>query len=430
MSDVSRHTVLVVGGGAREHALAWSFARSGHEVVVAPGNAGTARDAAFETVAIPTNDHRALIELAANHAVDLTVIGPEEPLVDGIVDAFTAAGLRVFGPNRLGAQLEGSKAFTKALCARAGIPTAQAEVSTDLADARAKLRTFGEPPVVKASGIAAGKGVIVAETFDEADAALVAILADRRFGAAGDTVVLEERLRGAEVSVLAICDGSHASLLPLAQDHKRLLDGDEGPNTGGMGAFSPSPTVDTDLAERIRAEVIEPTLRTMANDGITYRGILYAGIMLTADGPKLLEFNCRLGDPETQAILPVLTEDLAALLLQSLEGPGALREHPNVRAHGASCSVVIASQGYPTVAAVPRPIHGLDAAAAAGCVVFHAGTTLDLDGRVLATGGRVLSVTGAADTLADAVAQAYRGVACISFDGAQHRTDIGRTFLA
>jgi len=427
-------TVLVVGGGGREHTLAWCLARSPHvdRVLVAPGNAGTATEPGCENVDVAASDLDAIVELAIAEAVELVVVGPEDPLVAGLVDRCAAAGIAAFGPSAAAAQLEGSKAHCKQFLIAHDIPTGAASVFTDADEALAYLETLPEVPVIKASGLAAGKGVIVAEDRDEAATAIRSILVDGRFGSAGTEILLEERLHGPEVSVLAFCDGTDYVVMPPAQDHKRLGVGDTGPNTGGMGAFIPSPVVTGELLDQIARTVIEPTLSAMADEGRPYRGVLYAGMMITDRGPEVIEFNCRFGDPETQVVLPLLESDLFSIMRCCVDGSLATAE---VRwSSDAAATVVMASQGYPVSSAEPVPIEGLDAAAAsadtsvpsaADVKVFHAGTA-QRDGVVHTAGGRVLAVTATADDLATAAAAAHAGVAAISFAGAQHRSDIAR----
>jgi phosphoribosylamine--glycine ligase len=418
-------TVLVIGAGGREHALAWGLGRSPSvdRILVAPGNAGTALDPRFENLPVAVDDIDALVALSHSESVDLVVVGPEVPLVAGVVDRLEAAGVSAFGPGRAAARLEGSKSYCKDFLGRHAIPTATAAVFGSAADALAHLDGLACPPVVKASGLAAGKGVIVAETHGEAAAAIRSILVDRRFGSAGDLVLIEERLEGTEVSVLAFCDGDSFRTMPAAQDHKRLLVGDRGPNTGGMGAFVPSPVADEALIDRVGREVITPTLAGLKSEGSPYKGVLYAGIMLTESGPKVLEFNCRFGDPEAQVVVPLLRGDLAEMMQACADG--RLEDVDPSWSDDAAVTVVMAAHGYPEHSTDPVPIRGLDAAAGLGCTVFHAGTTLR-DGEVLATGGRVLAVTAVAPELGAARDLAHAGVAAIDFDGAQHRADIAR----
>ncbi|MEM9518458.1 MAG: phosphoribosylamine--glycine ligase [Actinomycetota bacterium] len=419
------HKVLVVGGGGREHALVWGLLRSPQvdEVLAAPGNPGMAAEEGChvvpETVA---NDLDGIVALAQLEAVSLVVVGPEDPLVAGVVDRLAEVGIAAFGPSEAAAQLEGSKAHCKEFLLAHDIPTGAAATFTDADEAIAYLDGLDAVPVVKADGLAAGKGVIVAESREEAAAAVRDILVDRRFGDAGNEVLLEERLTGPEVSVLAFCDGTDYVLMPAAQDHKRLLVGDVGPNTGGMGAFHPSPIADTALLAEVASTVIEPTLAGMAAEGRPYKGVLYAGMMLTEAGPKVIEFNCRFGDPECQVVIPLMESDLYATLQACVEGRLAATDVQ--WADQAAVTVVLASGGYPVSSAPPAPIEGLDTVPD-DCVVFHAGTKL-IDGVVQVSGGRVLAVTSVKPTLAEAAEAAHAGVAAIDFDGAQHRTDIAR----
>jgi phosphoribosylamine--glycine ligase len=416
-------TVLVIGGGGREHALAWSLARSpraGH-LYVAPGNAGTATVA--QNVPIRSDDIAGLRRFALNNGIDLTVVGPEGPLAAGIVDDFQAAGLAVFGPRQAAARLESSKVYAKQFMRDHGIPTAAAAAFTEYDAARAYLLGLDRPVVVKAGGLAAGKGVIVCDDVRQADAALRAMLVEGQFGAAADEVLIEERLSGPEVSLLAFCDGRTVVPLVPARDHKRAYDGDLGPNTGGMGAYAPPPELDQALVSEVTRAVLEPVVAGMAAQGTPYQGVLYAGLMLTADGPKVLEFNCRFGDPETQAILPLLESDLAEIMLACVEGrlsADLVRYRP-----GACATVVMAAPGYPGDYPRGAPISGLAEAEATGAVVFHAGTA-EAGGRVVTAGGRVLAVSATGPDLDSAVSRAYEGVAAIEFEGAHYRRDIGR----
>ncbi len=414
--------VLIVGGGGREHALAWALAQSPFvtQIYVAPGNAGT-EFARSTNVPISAEDVPALLAFAQTNQIDLTVVGPEAPLSLGIVDAFQAAGLRVFGPTQAAAQLESSKAFSKAFMQRHTIPTAEYGAFTDYEEARDFVHSFGKPVVVKADGLAAGKGVVVCSTVEEADAALERIMYGHEFGAAGDQVVVEERLDGAELSALAFSDGHDVALMPFARDHKRINDGDQGANTGGMGAYAPVPDLPPDLTDTIR-HLLTQTVRSMSSEGMPYVGVLYAGLMLTPTGVKVLEFNCRFGDPETQVILPLLDSDLAAVFLACIEGK--LGENLPQWRSGACATVVAASPGYPASYPKGLPISGLDAQAA-DTMVFHAGTARTSD-QIVTSGGRVLSVSGLGETLTDALAKAYTGIERIHFDGMHYRRDIGR----
>jgi phosphoribosylamine--glycine ligase len=416
--------VLVIGGGGREHALAWKLAQSPRvtEVLVAPGNAGTATEAKCRNVPVGVSDIPGLVSLARDEGVALTVVGPEGPLVAGIVDEFQAAGLACFGPGRLAARLEGSKRFTKDFLARHGIPSARYAVFTQDNFDPAAIRAQRPPIVVKADGLAAGKGVILAATADEAGAAVSQMFAGA-FGDAGRTVVVEEFLEGEEASFIVMADGEHVLPLATSQDHKRLFDGDTGPNTGGMGAYSPAPVVTPELHDRIMREVIAPTLAGLAAEGMPYTGFLYAGLMIAADGtPNVLEFNCRFGDPETQPVLARLTSDLGMLCEAALAG----RLH-EVRADWdprAALGVVVAAGGYPDEPRAGDVIAGLDRAARLPGKVFHAGTRTDAE-RVLTSGGRVLCAVGLGDGVAEAQRAAYALVDELSFRGMQFRRDIG-----
>jgi phosphoribosylamine--glycine ligase len=421
--------VLVVGGGGREHALAWKFASepSVSEVLCAPGNAGIAQCARL--VDVRAGDPAALAGLAERESIDLTVVGPELPLDRGIADLFASRGLRVFGPSRAAAQLECSKVFAKAFMARHGIPTARYRACDDAAEAHAIVASgeLGFPLVVKADGLAAGKGVVVAGDRAAADCAVTAAMEDRQFGEAGSRVVLEECLSGPEVSFFAICDGRRAAPLMSAQDHKRVFDGDEGPNTGGMGAFAPSPLVDDALQQRVMREIVNPVVNGLRADGHAYVGFLYAGLMLTCNGPKVIEFNVRFGDPEAQVVIPMIATDLAPRLAAA--AAGALDEAPVAFRPERHVGVVLASQGYPSSGPTGLPIRGLDAAARLdGVLVFHAGTAKHGDD-VVTAGGRVLTVVGRGASFEDAIARAYAGASKISFDGIHYRRDIGRKAL-
>jgi phosphoribosylamine--glycine ligase len=417
--------VLIIGGGGREHALAWKLAQSPKvsEVLCAPGNAGTATEQKTHNVALGVTDFSALIDLARKERVALTIVGPEAPLVAGIVDTFEAAGLKCFGPRADGAQLEGSKAFTKAFLMRHRIPTAAYQTFTEFAAARDYVRTRKAPIVVKADGLAAGKGVIIAPTIAEAEAALDRVLRQRQFGDAGAKVVVEDFLTGEEASFIAVVDGTRVVPLASSQDHKTRDDGDHGPNTGGMGAYSPAPVVTPAVHERVMREVMVPTVRGLAADGIHYRGFLYAGLMIDGDGqPRVIEFNCRLGDPETQPILFRLRSDLADLCLSCFDGTlglAALEWDPR-----ATIGVVMAARGYPDAYDKGKPIAGLERVNASDVKVFHAGTRLD-GGRVVTDGGRVLCVVGTGDSVRAAHNAAYSGVREITWDGAFYRKDIG-----
>jgi phosphoribosylamine---glycine ligase len=417
--------VLVIGGGGREHAIAWKLAQSPRvsEVIVAPGNAGTATERKTRNVAVGVADHDGLIELARAEHVALTVVGPEIPLVAGIVDRFEAAGLKCFGPKAAGAQLEGSKAFTKEFLVRYGIPTAAYRAFTDFAAACAYVRAHRLPIVIKADGLAAGKGVIIASTLAEAEQTLERVLRQRQFGDAGAKVVIEDFLRGEEASFIALVDGTRVVPLASSQDHKTRDDGDRGPNTGGMGAYSPAPVVTDAVHERVMRQVMLPTVRGLAADGIHYRGFLYAGLMIDGAGqPRVIEFNCRLGDPETQPILFRLRSDLLEVLSSCFDG--TLGEKSLDWDSRATVGVVMASRGYPDAYAKGKPIRGLGAPTGSDVKVFHAGTKLE-GGKVVTDGGRVLCVVGAGTTVRAACGAAYAGVRKITWDGAFYRSDIG-----
>jgi phosphoribosylamine--glycine ligase len=421
--------VLIVGGGGREHALAWRLSRDASvtAVVCAPGNPGI-RDVA-NVVAIDAGDPDALLALAKREAIDLTVVGPELPLDRGIVDRFRADGLRVFGPPRAAAQLECSKVFAKGFMARHGIPTARYRVCESADAARQTIASgeFGFPVVLKADGLAAGKGVVVAQDAAEADAAIRAAMEDHQFGAAGSRLVIEECLIGPEVSFFALCDGTRAIPITSAQDHKRIFDDDRGPNTGGMGAFAPSPLLDAATQSQVMREVVEPVLRGMRTEGTEYRGFLYCGLMMTCAGPKVIEYNVRFGDPEAQAVMPLIDGDLAAAL--SAAADGDLSGQAITRRPGVSVGVVLAAAGYPGTVKSGSVISGLDATAHVPAVtVFHAGTALR-DGQVVTAGGRVLTVVATGNDYSAAIERAYQAVGLISFDGMQFRHDIGRKAL-
>lgn len=410
--------LLVVGSGGREHVLAWRFTRdaASHNLHAAPGNPGIASLSACH--AVPATDIPALVHLAEALRPDLTVVGPEAPLAAGIVDAFRALGFRIFGPTREAARLESSKVFAKTLLRRRGIATAAFEVFTNPAEAVAYIRAQRRPLVVKADGLAAGKGVIVARDAREAEAAVLDLMVRRVHGAGGERIVVEDRLEGAEVSVLAFVSGRTVVPLLPAQDYKRAQDGGRGPNTGGMGAIAPAGAPLGDLA-RVVDEVLEPVAAAMVDDGRPYTGILYAGVMLTEAGPQVLEFNCRFGDPEAQVILPLLEGDLADAMAAALDGRA-----PDLRwsDHAAAC-VVLASGGYPGRHTTGVPIHGL-ADVPAGTLIFHAGTAVR-DGQVVTAGGRVLNVVATGASVAEARDRAYAAVGAIRFDGMHYRTDIG-----
>lgn len=422
--------ILVVGSGGREHAIALKLSESAQtpELVIAPGNPGM--EGLGRLVPIAADDIAGLVKLAQDEAVDFVFVGPEIPLALGLVDALGAAGVPALGPSQAAARLESSKAFSKDLMARYGIPTAAHLTFTDLESLLAHLAECPIPVVVKASGLAAGKGAVVCMTREEALAAARSMLGDDRvFGEAGNEVVVEEFMQGEELSVFALCDGAHYVLLPSAQDHKRLRDGDQGPNTGGMGAYSPAPCATPSVLATACQTIIEPTLRAMEAEGCPYRGILYVGLMLTKQGPKVVEFNCRLGDPETQCVLPVLEADLVDLSLAAVQGRLGEIHVPTPRK--AAAIVVLAAEGYPGTIRKGRVLEGLpEADALEGVRVLHAGTTRDDEGRLVSSGGRVVGVVGQGEDLPQAVQRAYAGVATVRFEGAQWRTDIASRGLA
>ena len=419
----SRRKVLVVGSGGREHALALRLLESEtvSEVVVAPGNAGTLAPAPGKTLRRASGD---VLDVARAEKPDLVVVGPEAPLCEGLADRLAEAGIATFGPSQVAARLEGSKAFMKDFVRRQGILTPRHETLSDPERAERVIRSFDRPPVVKADGLCAGKGVVVAESHEEAVRAAGSMLRGESFGDAGRTVVVEERIEGREASMHAITDGDRVIVLPAAQDHKRIGDGDRGPNTGGMGTYAPAPLVTDELADRIRRDVFERTVRGMAAEGMPYRGVLFAGLMITDAGePYLLEFNVRFGDPETQVLMNVLDGDLGDALDGAARGRLDISSLRAARRH-ALC-VVLAAERYPGTPRVGDVIHGLDAAASIeGVTVYHAGTRRE-DDRIVTAGGRVLGITGRGATLQEASERAYRAVARIRFDGMQYRRDIG-----
>jgi len=424
--------VLVIGGGAREHALVARLAadRDVGELVCAPGNPGIARLA--RTIPCDISNSDAVLDLAEREQIDFTVVGPELPLSVGIADRFAAAGRLLFGPTADAARLESSKAFAKAFMARYGVPTARFHTSETLDDARRVVRSaeLGWPVVLKADGLAAGKGVVIADDRQTAEAAIVAAMQARKFGAAGDRLVIEECLSGPEVSFFAVSDGERAVPIGSAQDHKRIFDDDRGPNTGGMGAFAPSPLIDRDsaLEHRVMREIVQPVIAGMAREGHPFRGFLFVGLMLTAAGPKVIEFNVRLGDPETQAMLTLIDEPLLPILVAG--ATGELRQSSIRIGRDSVVGVVMASRGYPESAESGRIISGVEAAEMIpGVAVYHAGTARR-DGNLVTAGGRVLTVAGRGADFVEAITRAYAGVMQISFDGMQYRRDIGRKALA
>lgn len=415
--------ILVIGSGGREHALAWKLAQSPRvqKVIVAPGNAGTAHEPGLENA--PANSIPEWIALARAENIALTVVGPEAPLAAGVVDAFRAEGLAIFGPTRACAQLESSKDFAKQFLVRHGIPTAKYQTFSDAAQAHAYVDAEGAPIVIKADGLAAGKGVVVAMTLTEAHDAIDMMLVGNKMGDAGARVVIEEFMQGEEASFIVMADGKHALAMATSQDHKRLLDNDAGPNTGGMGAYSPAPVVTPDVHARVMREIIRPTLAGMAADGTPYSGFLYAGLMIDEQGaPRVVEFNCRFGDPETQPIMMRLKSDLVDLIEAALEGKLDSAEADWDRR--VALGVVLASSGYPDQPRKGDVIRGLPVAASEDTHVFHAGST-ERDGEIVTAGGRVLCVTALGDSVRAAQARAYEVTAGISFEGMQYRRDIG-----
>lgn len=415
--------ILVVGSGGREHALAWKLAQSERVqmVYVAPGNGGTARDVRLQNV--PITDLEQLAQFVEQESIGLTVVGPEVPLAAGIVNLFRARGLKVFGPTREAAQLESSKDFAKAFMKRHGIPTAEYETFADAKAAHAYVDAKGAPIVIKADGLAAGKGVVVAMTLEEAHGAVDHMLSDNAFGDAGARIVIEEFLAGEEASFIVMCDGKNVLPLATSQDHKRLLDNDQGPNTGGMGAYSPAPIVTPAMHARVMREIIMPTIQGMAKDGIQFTGFLYAGLMIDAAGnPKTLEFNCRMGDPETQPIMSRLKTDLLGVMEHAVNG--TLDQVELEWDRRTAVGVVLAAAGYPDAPLKGAHIHGIPAETA-DSVTFHAGTADDADGKLVTSGGRVLCVVGLGDNIKMAQKQAYEAVDKIGFEGVQFRRDIG-----
>jgi len=417
--------VLVVGGGGREHTLVWKLKQSPQvdKIYCAPGNGGIAQDA--ECVPLAAEDLHRLADFAQEQQIDLTVVGPEAPLTTGIVDLFKARGLKVFGPEARAACLEGSKVFAKEKMTRYGVPTAAYRVFYDAAAALEFVRELNGPCVVKADGLAAGKGVIIAKNRAEAEQAVRLIMEERAFGDAGKAVVVEQRLEGEEVSVLAFTDGKTIKTLAASQDHKRVFDGDEGPNTGGMGAYSPAPVYTSELHEKTVKDILEPVIYGLADDGIKYKGVIYAGLMITSEGPYVLEFNCRFGDPETQVVVPRLKSDLVEVMNAVIEERLAeveLEWDPR-----AAVCVVAASGGYPGAYEKGKVITGLDELPP-DVLVFHAGTALS-DGKLVTSGGRVLGITGFGATIEDAVKRAYSGMERIHFEGIHYRRDIAHRAL-
>ena len=415
--------ILVIGSGGREHALYWKLSESPQteQIYAIPGNPGMGASAA-----IALDDHAAILRFAKEHEIGLVVVGPEVPLMNGLVDELEAAGIRAFGPRANAAEIEGSKSFAKDLMKKYGIPTARYEVFTAAEPARAYIRQEGAPIVVKADGLAAGKGVIVAMTEQEALDAVDAIMEDHSFGDAGARVVIEEFMEGEEASLLAFTDGTTIRPMISAQDHKRAYDGDRGPNTGGMGTYAPAPVMTPEMTERAVEEILKPTIAAMAKEGRVYRGCLYLGLMVTSDGPKVVEFNARFGDPETQVVLPLLDSDLVAIMCACADG--TLVDVPIRWKDGAAVCVVLASGGYPGHYEKGQEIHGLADAEAMGALVFHAGTAMK-DGKLVTNGGRVLGVVGRGTDISSAVDAAYAAATKISFKDAYYRKDIAHRAL-
>ncbi|MFK7843873.1 MAG: phosphoribosylamine--glycine ligase [Rhodothermales bacterium] len=423
--------VLVIGGGGREHAIAWKLSQSPAQpaLFIAPGNPGTAT--LGKNIPIPVTEIAELLKFAQTEEIDLTIVGPEQPLVEGVVDAFQAAGLRIFGPNAAAAELEGSKAFAKAFMEKHNIPSAAHRTFTadQYDEAKAYINSQGAPIVLKANGLAAGKGVLICNTLDEAMEGLDALMKESRFGDAGTSVVIEAFMEGEEASVFALTDGEDYVLLAPAQDHKRIGDGDTGPNTGGMGAYAPAPIITAALMREVEETIIKPTLHGMKMEGRPYRGILYTGLMMTTEGPMVVEFNCRFGDPETQVVLPLLQGDLLEIVNTLVDRKG--HELKNMTSSGAAACVVLASAGYPGSYPKGKEIKGIaDAEADGQVVVFQAGTRSGQTGGIETSGGRVLGVTAFGDRLEDVLQKTYQAVERIDFEGSQYRRDIGKKGLS
>ena len=419
--------ILLIGSGGREHALAWKLSQSAHtdKLYAVPGNPGIAQFA--ECISgISVEDNDAIVALAKEKNIGLVVVGPEVPLVNGVVDALTAAGIKAFGPTKDAAELEGSKVYAKVVMRRYKIPTARSEVFGDPSRAHVYVRQMRQPFAIKADGLAAGKGVILTKTADEAVDAIDLLMKEKAFGDAGNRVVIEEFMEGEEASVLAFTDGETIVAMPASQDHKRVNDGDEGLNTGGMGAYAPAPVITPELSERVMEEILKPTIEGMKKEGRPYKGCLYAGLMITAKGPKVVEFNARFGDPETQVVLPLLKSDLVEVMLACVDGK--LAETKVEWSDEAAVSVVMASGGYPGDYEKGKKITGIDAAEKSGALVFHAGTA-EKEGALVTSGGRVLNVVGVAKDIREAVKKSYAGVEKISFESAHYRKDIAHRAL-
>ena len=418
--------IMVLGSGGREHTLVWKISQSpkAGKIYAVPGNPGMKKYA--ECIQADIEDNDAVVALAKEKKIDLVVVGPEVPLVNGIVDALTEAGIKAFGPTKSAAELEGSKVYAKVVMRRYGIPTAKSEVFGDIGRARVYVRQMRQPFAIKADGLAAGKGVILTQTVDEAIEAIDTIMQEKAFGDAGSRIVIEEFMQGEEASLLCFTDGKTIVPMVSSQDHKRVNDGDEGLNTGGMGAYAPAPVMTPDMLERVRKEILEPVVEGMNKEGRPYKGCLYAGLMITAKGPKVVEFNARFGDPETQVVLPLLKSDIVDIMLSCIDG--TLDEQSIEWSGGAAACVIMASGGYPGAYEKGKVITGLEDAEKAGTLVVHAGTKEE-NGAILTNGGRVLGVIGEADDIRGAVAKAYDGVAKIHFEGEHHRSDIAHRAL-
>lgn len=421
--------ILVIGGGGREHALAWKLAQSpkAEKIYAIPGNPGMCEVAeCISDISVEDND--ALVKFALEKEIDLAVVGPEVPLTNGVVDAFEKAGILAFGPRKAAAELEGSKAFAKNLMKKYHIPTAKYEVFTEAEAAKAYIRKEGAPIVIKADGLAAGKGVVVAQTLDEALQAVTDIMEDKEFGKAGSQVVIEEFMRGEEASLLAFTDGDTVIPMISAQDHKAIYEGDKGPNTGGMGTYAPAPVMTPYMIEETIEKILKPVIKAMKEEGRRYQGCLYAGLMVTDEGPKVVEFNARFGDPETQVVLPLLQGDLVSIMVACARGDSSLQRVPISWSDGAAVCVIMASGGYPKKYSKGYEIKGIKEAEARGVHVFHAGTARR-DGRLVTNGGRVLGVVAAATNIRAAVDKAYQGVQAIDFQDAYYRRDIAHRAL-
>lgn len=417
--------ILLLGSGGREHTLAWKLAQSplAEKIFVIPGNPGIAAVQKCECVkTVSMEDNQALLQFAQEQKIELVVVGPEVPLMNGVVDTFEKAGIKAFGPSKEAAQLEGSKVFAKTIMKKYGIPTASYEVFHDLEEAKIYVEKMKQPFAIKADGLAAGKGVILTQTADEAVDALDTIMGEKKFGAAGSQVVIEEFMQGEEASILAFTDGKTIFPMKSSQDHKRIFDGDKGENTGGMGTYAPAPVVTPEILKEVQEKILEPIIAAMNQEGKPYKGCLYAGLMITQNGPKVVEFNARFGDPETQVVLPLLKSDLVEIMLACCEGKLAEKKIEWDDENASAC-VIMSSKGYPNAYEKNKVITGIEDAEKLGALVFHAGTKMS-DGNLVTSGGRVLGVVGCAPSLRQAVNKAYEGVAKIHFDGAFYRHDI------